>query len=135
MAAGLIKIQMATASIKDAERIKRKTHIPEQHRTPKRSQAADWIEEHAADDWRNWTHTEIADETGFSRQHIDNVVEYYFEPAGADSDVEALADELGLGNVSSLERAVGGDVSRELLIYRLGYRDGQRDARKEYGED
>lgn len=125
---------MVSASLKEADRIERRTHVPDKHRTPERSKVADWIEEHAADDWQEWTHQEIADETGYSRQHVDNVVEYYFQPEGKTSDVEALADDLGIGDISTLQHALGADVSRELLIYRLGYRDGQQDALEQLDE-
>lgn len=126
---------MASASLTDAERIERKTHVPENHRTRQRTEVADWIEEHAADEWREWKHQEIADELDYSRQHIDNVVRYYFQAAGESSDVEALADELGVGDIGSLQEAFGADVSRELLIYRLGYRDGQQDAFTQLGDE
>lgn len=125
---------MVRASLKEASRIERKPHVPDKHRTPDRTKVADWIEEHAANEWQEWTHAEIAEETGYSRQHVDKVVEYYFQPEGESSDVEALADELGVGDVTTLQQALGADVSRELLIYRMGYRDGQRDAQDEAKE-
>jgi hypothetical protein len=123
---------MVSASLKDAERIERKTHVPDRHRTRQRTEVADWIETHASDEWREWTHQEIADELNYSRQHIDNVVQHYFQPAGESSEVDALADELGVPDVGSLQQALGTNVSRELLIYRLGYRDGMRDARDQF---
>lgn len=125
---------MVRASLKEASRIERKPHVPDKHRTHDRTKVADWIEEHAANEWQDWKHREIAEETGYSRQHVDKVVEYYFQPEGESGDVEALADILELGDVTTLQQAFGVDVSRELLIYRMGYRDGQRDAQDEAKE-
>lgn len=58
---------------RDAE-IRRKDSVPEQDRTDDRDEAADAIEEM----WPS-TLTEIAEEAGFSRQHIKNTLELYFE--------------------------------------------------------
>lgn len=125
---------MVRQELKTANEIERRPHVPDKHRTKGREEVADWIEEHAAHEWSDWTHQEVAQEVDYSRQHVDNVVEHYFQPAGGSSDIEALADELGLGDVTRLQEALGADVSRELLIYRLGYRDGQRDAQAQFGD-
>lgn len=82
----------------------------------KRRRVAEYIDEH----WNeadNLTLTEIAGETGTSRQHVKNTLETHFdvvEPAGGD----------GVGN------AVGQSETMELVLraYRMGYRDGRQDA-------
>lgn len=119
---------MVRRELRAASAIERRPYVPEQHQTQDRDEVADWISDHAASNYASWSHEEIGEETGFSRQHVDNVVEHYFKPAGDASGVEALAEELELGDASGLQAALGSDVTRELLIYRLGYRDGQRDA-------
>jgi len=105
---------MSAHELRSADRIVRKDHIPDSERTEERDDVADWIDEHAADEWRKWTFTDIADELGFTRQHISNTVKTYYRPAGHEEDAEEL------GQLSE----------RDLRIYRRGYRDGYEDARR-----
>lgn len=111
---------MVSKALRNATRIERKDSIPAEAQTPKRDEAADWIEEHAAENWGEWTFTDIADETEYSRQHIANTVEAYFRPADAGIDLGAVAD-------ADVSEVVGDGAYRDLLIYRQGYRDGWRD--------
>lgn len=73
---------MVRASIKEASALQRKSFVPDSDRTADRTKAADWIEANAADEWEQWTMTDVADETGYTREHIATTLEHYFEPAG-----------------------------------------------------
>jgi hypothetical protein len=97
-----------------ADRIARKDKVPEKDYTDNRAEVADWIEEHAADEWSKWTYTRVADELGVSRQHVANAVRAFFVP------IDPETGEKPLTNMNE----------RELRIYRRGYRDGFRDGRK-----
>lgn len=107
---------MVRPELKSATRLRRKDSVPPGERTPDREQLADWIEEHVIDGdevWYNWTMTEIADATGYSRTHVSNTLDAYFEPATNDDRgavLGRLADELG-------ETAAEGD-------YHAGFVDG-----------
>lgn len=105
---------MSRARIREANELQRKASIPASDRTPARDEVARWIDEHAADDWVNWTMTDIAEEVDRSREHVAKTLELYFEPVGEGSE---LADLLG-GQAPS-------DQSSE---YRAGYSDGFADA-------
>lgn len=110
---------MVSDALRTADRLVRKASIPDDERTQMRDAAADWIEENAADEWGEWTFTDVAEAADYSRQHITNVVEKYFEPVGDATNGEhdgELEDE-GLDHLSA----------RELEIYRRGYRDGWTD--------
>ena len=60
-----------------ADNLVRKASVPERDRTPQRDDAADYIE----DMWPEHSLREIAEESGFSRSHIQNTIDRYFEPA------------------------------------------------------
>lgn len=111
---------MVSKALRNATRIERKDTVGDSDRTPKRDEVAEWIDEHAADNWGEWTFTEISDETGFSRQHIANTVDAYFRPADAGVDLSAVAD-------AEASEVIGDAAYRDLLLYRQGYRDGWRD--------
>lgn len=100
-------------STRHAEHIKRKDVIPEDKRTPGKDQAAQYIEEEVIEKDR-WPMqlSEIADETQWSRQHISNTLNDYFEPAED--------GERRLENVMDL-------AERLNEAYRRGYQDGWRD--------
>lgn len=108
---------MVRNELKYAEQIKRKETVEPENQTPKREAAAEWIEEHVvrAERYRETTISEMAEESGWSRQHIANTLEHYFEPAPEGED------SLTVGGV---------DVDLLLQVYREGYRNGLQDARE-----
>lgn len=111
--------------ILEAEELER-VDPPDEQRTDARDEAADWIE----DMWPA-TLSDIAEESGFSRQHIRNTLDTYFRPAGSSlQTMAAQPDTLeGLEDlpVPKHER----DILRAVnLGYRLGYQDGREDAEK-----
>lgn len=127
---------MVSKQLRHASRIERKPDISESARTAGRDDAADWIKEHAADNWTEWTFSEIADETDYSRQHIANVVENYFQPTGAESDTKSNGSEprTSPGSGQSLSELDNEQVPDWILekvkeAYRDGYRDGFADGR------
>lgn len=93
--------------------------VDDEFSTQKRQRVADYI----LDNWNDSdeiTLTEIAEETATSRQHVKNTLEEHFRSAdqGIERDGGGLSGELD-------ERA----IRLVLHAYRLGYRDGRRDAR------
>lgn len=120
---------MVSESIRRASRLRRRSRIPPDQRTPKRKEVADWIEEHAADSWADWRSTDVAEEVGYSRQHVNNVLEHYFVPVEEEDVFAEIADQLGVTDTAHREQILGELTSRELLIYRLGYRDAMQDTR------
>lgn len=84
---------MSRARIREAGALRRRQRVPDSDRTAARDEVADWIEEHAADDWVSWTMTAVAEEVGYSREHVAKTLEAYFEPAGAERS--ELAELLG----------------------------------------
>lgn len=69
--------------------IVRKDHVPKEDRTKGKDQAADWIQENVIERGR-WPMDmqEIAEECGYSRQHVTNTIRDYFEVAGAPIEME-----------------------------------------------
>lgn len=116
---------MVSDTLKNATRLQRKASIRNSERTGSRDEVADWIEEHAADDWNEWTMTDIAEEVGYSRQHVANTVEAYFEPV--DREGNSIGGKLQQGSNPENESPLHALSQRELEIYRMGYRDGWRD--------
>lgn len=90
---------MVKVEIKRARRLRR---IPDERvdpsdRTPAREEAADWIEQHVVNggrEWQEWTMTEIAERTTYSREHISNSLDAFFEPADSDTATSRLAEML-----------------------------------------
>lgn len=108
---------MVRESIKQSPRIKRKKSIPASNRTPGRDEAAKWIQEHVIDEdaWSETTIKGISEESGWSRQHIANTLEMYFEPTE-----EFAEDE---------EQIIDREMLNLLLdVHRIGYRQGYDDA-------
>lgn len=108
---------MVNAKIKEASKLRRKAVVPDADRTPARDEAADWIEDNVVnnDRWHSVTITEIADGAGFSREHISNVLDRYFEPQSQQAD--------------DLTLLLGNDVpSEQSAEYRQGFADGFRQA-------
>lgn len=106
--------------IKHARRITRRASVRPEHTTEDRDRAADWIEENVVRSERpyaDWTVTEMAVESGWSRQHISNVLDRYFEPV-RDSGGKRLEQ-------------IDADVSDE---YRQGFVDGW-EAAKDANDD
>lgn len=96
---------MVRPAIKSAEEIRRREVVPEDQRTQERTKAADWIEENIIKEgrWGEMPMREIAEESQWSRQHIANTLDAYFEPADSPA---------GLG------------TEGRSLDYRQGFRDG-----------
>jgi len=118
---------MVREALKHAARLERRPQIDPEDRTHRRDEVADWIEAHAADEWPNWSLTDIAGELDCSRQLVGDVVERYFRPAG-----EVGIDELEAidpGQREEVRELLGEVTGREALIYALAYRQGYRDAR------
>lgn len=126
---------MVSDEIRNASQIRRRTMVPPDDRTPKRTEVADWIEEHAADEWERWSTSQVADETGYSRQHVDNVLRYYFKPVRESNVFEDIADRLDIDDLEDRNDLLGELTSKELLIYRLGYRDAVHDFEGENGRE
>lgn len=100
------------SAIVNADAIRR-IPVPEEKRTPDKDQAAVWIE----DSWPA-TLTEIAEKSGYSRQHIKNTLVDYFEEADESHASREIPDD----DTDAL--GVDSPVVRALLIgYRLGWRD------------
>ncbi|MGB9966102.1 hypothetical protein [Halobacterium hubeiense] len=118
---------MVSEEIRNATQLRRRTRVPAEHRTPDRTEVADWIEEHAADEWGRWTSSDVEKEVDYSRQHVDNVLEHYFAPVEEENIFEEVADRLGIEDMEKRDELLGELTSRELLIYRLGYRDAVQD--------
>lgn len=87
--------------------------------TDKREMVAEYIDEHW-NEQRGLSLTEIADETGTSRQHVKNTLEKHFEIADHEPDVgsEDLLDRDDL-DIATIDLV--------LEAYRKGYQDGRRD--------
>lgn len=100
--------------IRDARAIRRKDSVPDSKRTADRDAAADYIETDVVADGR-WpvSMTQIAQETNYSRQHIANVLEYYFEPTEPDRDPRRIEPPEDVADEGS---------------YLRGFIDGYRDA-------
>lgn len=126
---------MVSDEIRNASQIRRRTKVPPDNRTPDRTKVADWIEEHAADEWGRWSALDVADETGYSRQHVNNVLRYYFKPVQEEDIFEEIAERLGVTNAEERDELLGELTSRELLIYRLGYRDAIHDLSEEESQE
>lgn len=96
---------MVRQQVKKAPELRRKEFVPDDLRTTERDKAADWLEEHiiAEGRWSETTIQDIAAESDWSRQHIANTLDSYFEPA----DSPAAFDDT--------EKPLG---------YRQGFRDG-----------
>lgn len=115
---------MVSKQLRHANRIERKPNIPESARTSGRDAAADWIEEHAANNWTEWTFSEIADETDYSRQHIANVVENYFQPTDTGPE-----DSNGTAESVQFDRMPDDSEVPDWVIEKVknAYRDGMQD--------
>jgi AraC-like DNA-binding protein len=77
-------------AITSASDIERKSHVPDEHRTPARDEVAQFIEEEilAADAWPV-SMVKLAERTGYSRSHVTTTLEKYFEAqSGPDRRVE-----------------------------------------------
>lgn len=99
-------------SITKADSIKR-VPVPEENRTPDKDEAARWIEQL----WPT-TMTEIAEQSGYSRQHIKNTLVDYFEidEDSGGQDIPHTPDQGDLDLDSPVVKAL-------LIGYRLGWRD------------
>lgn len=84
--------------------------VEESRRTPDKAEAAEWIE-------NMWpaTLSEIAEASGYSRQHIKNTLVDYFRIADAESESQNVRMEKPNSDLQA--------------AYRAGYRDGWRDAK------
>lgn len=91
--------------------IRLKENITEDLRTEDRDAAAEFIQKEIIGENR-WpmTRTEIAEESGWSRQHISNVLRHYFE------EVNQPAGDIDTSRFDSVFEA-----------YREGYREGFND--------
>lgn len=104
--------------VKRASRIQRREDVPNEEYSVERKRAADWIEEHVleAGKWPMQMN-EIAEQTKWSRQHIANTVEAFFEPVFS---LQEIAVEGHLEEFDSVFEA-----------YRVGYQDGYADGRED----
>lgn len=71
--------------IRKGEPIRRKAEIPDEVRTEARDRAADAIERMWPADYKA-----IAQEADYSRQHVKNTLDLYFEPAREAEDATAV---------------------------------------------
>lgn len=90
--------------------LRRRQQVPEGNRTEARDAAASWIEDEVLSEDR-WpmTYTNMAEESGWSRQHIANTIENYFVEVDTEDD------------------QIGHEVSNVFEAYRRGYSDGWED--------
>lgn len=117
--------------VNEADEIERRDSVPESEQTEERTKAADYIESEVLDEDR-WpmTLTAISEETDWSRQHIKNTLEGYFEPVTTND-----------GGAVSAGGQDDADVSFEsrTAAYRKGFKDGFREgldeARRAYGPE
>lgn len=107
------------------QQIKRKANVPEHQRTEGKDEAADYILEQIIEENR-WPMNleDIAEETGWSRQHIANTIRDYYQPAH--SDEEGGEVEISEGR-ARVEFDVPPDVDEESYV--RGYLSGWSDAK------
>lgn len=86
--------------------------------TEKRERVAKFIVDHW-NDQDDLTLTEIAEETGTSRQHVKNVLDYHFESA----DEQSMNQDRSSG-APALEGIDSELLQKLLTAYRIGVRDG-----------
>lgn len=119
---------MVREAIKKASRLERKSYVPQSDRTAERDRIADWIEEKAADDWQNWTMTNVSQAAGCSRQLVATVLDHYFIAEGESRGAPDLG-EIGSMSADEIRELLGEGTEREFLILSAGYRQGYQDGR------
>lgn len=98
------------------EGITPKDRIDPNERTPGKDQAAEWIQEHVVDPdkWDDYTISQMADESGWSRQHLRNTVQDYFDHIEAtENDTSETTVE---HNGTDLTITVPNDVDKESYL-------------------
>lgn len=115
---------MVRATIKDATQLTRKANVSESDRTEARDAAADWIQQEIIDKdrWGEMTLQDLGEESPWSRQHIANTLEQYFDPVG-----ESLN---GAEEEPPKQIPVGDRDDGKSAEYRQGFRDGLEFARE-----
>lgn len=106
--------------LKAADRLQRKQWVAPSNRTESRDKVADWVEETVVEPgrWADVSLNDLAAESGWSRQHIANTIEHYFDPDGAPT---AEPDDLAELPIDEAPESVV-ELVRE--VYREGFRDG-----------
>lgn len=101
--------------------IERKQHIPAEVRTDGKDEVADWIESEIIDNGR-WPMDmqDIAEEAGWSRQHVTNTIRDYFETKDGGATL-SINDTR-----AQIEFEVPGGVDRQSYVqgYLRGWLDG-----------
>lgn len=118
--------------------IRRRDNIPDSIRTPGKDDAALVIENEIANG--NWplTPSELAERSDWSRSHMRNVLDQYFEPVEAElsergnveHDSEKMNIKVGPEPDRGISRTVRIDIPASVtssVDYMRGYIDGQRD--------
>jgi hypothetical protein len=108
------------ADIVHADHVKR-TPVPKDLRTPDKDEAARWIESMWDSDT---TLTDIAEASGYSRQHVSNTLKQYFEIASDDATASAPDATHMSGATVEL------DMTTLVHVFREAYQLGRRDERK-----
>lgn len=98
----------------------------ETERTEERDAAADWIEAEVIAKGR-WpmTLTDMDEESRWSRQHLRNTLNAYYTPA------DSTQSGVDVDDLDALPQAIPGRERELMQAYRMGYRDGRRDAERD----
>lgn len=119
--------------ITTAQSIRRKDNVPDEDRTPARDAAADFIEKEIVEKgrWADTPMTEIAEmtadlegtgENGYSRQHIKNTLDAYFEPV-REPETKTVEHSHPEGESGKITIDVPDDVDTD--SYLRGFIDGR----------
>lgn len=115
------------SELKTATQIRRKDIVAESKRTEGKDQVANYIEDEIVAEGR-WpvAMTEIAEECGYTRQHVANTLRDYFEPVGGP---RMTPRDMGPTEPETMEIEV--PVRAEKQSYMWGYLQGWLDATTE----
>jgi len=108
-------------------KLRRKRNIPSDVRTQGKDEAANWIEKHVVekDRWPMPKKT-MAEESGWSRQHISNVLDQYFDVIEPGEELKAKpaggSDSSSTDTVVTISVDELADLKQE--AYREGFQDG-----------
>lgn len=102
--------------------LRRRNRVPVEGRTKERAVASNWLETELVDKGR-WPVelVQLADESGWSRQHIKNTLDYYFEPV-RDEQVDDVQTEIIQHDNGRIQIDIPADVDK--VSYLRGYLDG-----------
>jgi len=130
----------------DGNAIRLKSQISHDVRTPGKDECAAWIWEHLVQSGKSMSKTRAAEGSGWSRQHVSNVLRDYFEEGESRDELidDRLQQHLGQADHGPTDDVghdelhdMNGDETVEMTIerlvelvndeYRKGYQDGFSD--------